>query len=1399
MSRNLCPPSRTVSEGAGFDSDWQSVGKGVQLSAEPGALLSLIEEALQLHQNEALSTDEGFGKPQLDRLIAAVCRLAELSPESGDNILQKLVGRWGIETVSESLLDTLAEACACLYTEDHEEVQNMAKMKTIGVFCLGAIAHLMTALLSMYASVSGSDAELPPALLQTVQALHDILLILPSLAGVDGPSDLIPENRLRDPGRNRPSLATTCANACSLELERPHTSPGCAAHLTEDHGDRYDTMGGAKIDVLKAAEVLVIQDSISEMCESFWNQNWTDRHVVAPHMTIFLLRVALGMYGDIDISAKVSTENSSPDTVTQNRSGFPGRPGCGKQTSLREDAVRRIHQVRHAFFCLPIDQVSVSLAEIESHLQRGTRVEASEVSILSHIVSAFENTLVVQNPFGRKWLALCLSGLLSQMLTELCHNCFQERIIYLLNGKRLVQHYAEVYFRAWSIAHAAAKENQLYIQTKLHFERVCLQDLAEKSILTASPRLVRICRRILSAFHAQKHLPGVDHALACCYDPIIYRALMRSTNSAVRRNACYLFFEAFPILREDHPSEEARRQISNPLEKGNDQDNHEAALWIDTGEEAAAAEDVDTQLFRQFSLLPRLLLDCSPTIRKVAIEGTCRLLSIFWEIFPSSVRTQLLHIITGELAFDMSSAAVRESVCRSIRSLLESQPLAHPVLRAGILARLRPCFHDRKRIVQEAAAELVLSTSRAPNLRWYDVVSLQEDLAPYLVKGDTIDGRIACLLLPSFFLGIDGNLEEDVDPARYAGTLARCLEFVRTDADAASNFYAALGRLALEPPQWTAKFPSLHLPCISSVCKFVVILAKALFELVGEAEESSEGFFGPDSNNASAREFLEPLFMILCETYRGIAHAVYTGDNEHCKIFLEQQLPLHLLFAIVDALPTMNTDVCGTDAIEHRSMAHLWRLLSVMPKYLVDELSEDCLKSIAEAMQSQTPCERLVPAVEALVGWGLGAELLGPGIALRRLSELLETTFDSDESLSRIDTISSLVEWVFSQPLLRRKISGDGRAMRSCRALQALLTRFLDATESIQDCVRLAAADLLARIILFFGLEEDLAFHQEHPESSRMNFMGAETSSIVYRLSPDVLRNLSNLYSWAQSSITSSHALFLLGQQGASYLSEAITLCILKNEIWDETLVDQILGVLKNSSPVFLCRVGWHLLDSLRCESRNSETEHVSETLLGRVTGLVMNMAATNFQTGSELPTADSGQFSTGEQMLVRKALLRLLLHLYRKRKDMFISTVTSSLIDALREEYSFEGDQNIVAPLDSIWGIPRYGGVLRALLECNRSSLRPKNEDSSQALTLFASSVAAEILHEFEDPHRSRSAVANPNEALARLQVLCACAAAGGIGADKLTTVEIRFADLPTSRSLLSVLRLRVAGTSRR
>lgn len=114
----------------------------------------------------------------------------------------------------------------------------------------------------------------------------------------------------------------------------------------------------------------------------------------------------------------------------------------------------------------------------------------------------------------------------------------------------------------------------------------------------------------------------------------------------------------------------------------------------------------ESLMLKQFFLIDKLLADDCPTIRAVSVEGTCRILNIFWEIIPPPTITKMLTTIFKDISCD-SSSQVRLSVVNGLIFLL-GNPHAHEILKR-LLPRLGFLFFDCVLSVRIAFVELLLT------------------------------------------------------------------------------------------------------------------------------------------------------------------------------------------------------------------------------------------------------------------------------------------------------------------------------------------------------------------------------------------------------------------------------------------------------------------------------------------------------------------------------------------------------------------------------------------------------------------------------------------------------------------------------------------------------------------
>ncbi|CAK8539638.1 unnamed protein product [Lathyrus sativus] len=307
--------------------------------------------------------------------------------------------------------------------------------------------------------------------------------------------------------------------------------------------------------------------------------------------------------------------------------------------------------------------------------------------------------LFLKTEDGRKFLSF-LFGLSDQLRKELLA-MIRSQIPF--GRKSMLEAYGDILFRAWK----AAPED-----SRSEIENGFLQGLVEGSIHASSGSFASYIRRVLGGFINQRTVDGVEKLLYRLAEPVIFRSL-QAANSNVRQNALHLLLDVFPLEDPDAP-------------KG----------------------DKDTLIDKQFFLLERLLVDDCPEIRTIAVEGSCRVLQLFWEVIPSPIITKMLSKIIGDMSHDVCSE-VRLSTLNGIIYLLEN-PHSHEVLKV-LCPRLGHLIQDNVLTVQVAMADLLLHLKDVPNYQFNKVVDLNLLLSELASDQPSVAQKITKLLIPSYF------------------------------------------------------------------------------------------------------------------------------------------------------------------------------------------------------------------------------------------------------------------------------------------------------------------------------------------------------------------------------------------------------------------------------------------------------------------------------------------------------------------------------------------------------------------------------------------------------------------------------------------------------------------------
>uniref|UniRef100_A0A2K5I1J5 Non-SMC condensin II complex subunit G2 n=1 Tax=Colobus angolensis palliatus TaxID=336983 RepID=A0A2K5I1J5_COLAP len=281
------------------------------------------------------------------------------------------------------------------------------------------------------------------------------------------------------------------------------------------------------------------------------------------------------------------------------------------------------------------------------------------------LLECFININYIKKEEGRRFLSSLFNWNIN--FIRMIHGTIKNQLQGL--QKSLMVYIAEIYFRAWKKASGKILET---------IENDCIQDFMFHGIhLPRRSPVHSKVREVLSYFHHQKKVrQGVEEMLYRLYKPILWRGL-KARNSEVRSNAALLFVEAFPIR---------------------DPNLH--------------AIEMDSEIQKQFEELYSLLEDPYPMVRSTGILGVCKITSKYWEMMPPTILIDLLKKVTGELAFDTSSADVRCSVFKvrffkllgHILELVDNWlPTEHAQAKSNTASKRRVQIHDTRPVKPELA------------------------------------------------------------------------------------------------------------------------------------------------------------------------------------------------------------------------------------------------------------------------------------------------------------------------------------------------------------------------------------------------------------------------------------------------------------------------------------------------------------------------------------------------------------------------------------------------------------------------------------------------------------------------------------------------------------------------
>lgn len=354
------------------------------------------------------------------------------------------------------------------------------------------------------------------------------------------------------------------------------------------------------------------------------------------------------------------------------------------------------------------------------------------VTVRKLLLRCGNSAVYLQNLEGRKFLAFLMS------LEDIRDSIFSVLISQLAAVRKSVASlFGNVFLIAWKTNRADWLADRL-------------MNITEKAICAGTQPFGTNLRTVLSSFHFDKRAHDVELLLHNIYTPILYSHLMVA-NPIVRRNAVIIMADAFPIH--------------------------------DPG---ATMEDIQNSINSQCNKFVELLQDPSPIVRKAAVQGVCRILALLWDIIPVASIKKMIDFIASKLAFDASSAPVRVAVFEGLEFLLRNH-LARPLL-ATILPQLGKHIHDTSEKVRLSFMDLLLSikSKRIRELRYFDVVPVEELLLRLPMESEAIAAKIMSLIVTSYFpLERPGKSSEELAASQTRAYLA----MVDSSEEAASRFY----------------------------------------------------------------------------------------------------------------------------------------------------------------------------------------------------------------------------------------------------------------------------------------------------------------------------------------------------------------------------------------------------------------------------------------------------------------------------------------------------------------------------------------------------------------------------------------------------------------------------------
>lgn len=272
----------------------------------------------------------------------------------------------------------------------------------------------------------------------------------------------------------------------------------------------------------------------------------------------------------------------------------------------------------------------------------------------------------------------------------------------------------EIYFKAWRMATEERRADIEFAIQDLMYHAVvaCRKPLGVIEGGVNKVPMNKLLFHLLHSIHRQRKQRTVAVLIHILYKPILWRYL-EASNGLVRGNALCLFFDAFPF---------------------------------ESGEGFEEDEAVRT---KQWAIMLGALMDPVPLVRTIAIQGTCRILSQYWEIVPLNIIQDFITCLMRKLLYDSSSADVRAHVVKGLVMMLESRQ-THSLLEK-MIPLTNKVLHDPNEKVRSEYVFLLTHVQKLRVSKLWEVIDVNQLVGRLAMEtSKNVCIRLATLLAPFY-------------------------------------------------------------------------------------------------------------------------------------------------------------------------------------------------------------------------------------------------------------------------------------------------------------------------------------------------------------------------------------------------------------------------------------------------------------------------------------------------------------------------------------------------------------------------------------------------------------------------------------------------------------------------